>query len=103
MSNPIPVLCLGCLQPTVPGPRCSSCEREHQAARNRDPKRRAYADPVYRSVPLAGSCADCGATTDLTRDHVIPLADGGTNDPSNIVIRCRKHNSSKGGRFAVGK
>ena len=31
----------------------------------------------------------------LTKDHIIPLAEGGTNDIGNIVPACRKCNMSK--------
>lgn len=34
----------------------------------------------------------------LTRDHVIPLSAGGSNDISNIVPACLRCNQTKGGR-----
>jgi len=33
--------------------------------------------------------------TDITLDHVIPAADGGSNDPSNMVMACRSCNCSR--------
>lgn len=101
MRNPIPVTCLGCLRPTVPGPRCDDCERAYQAARNAQPKRRAYADPVYRSIPRGGICHLCGKPGADTLDHVVALAE----DPNgggleNWLPAHRSCNSSKGGRVA---
>lgn len=40
-------------------------------------------------------CVYCGATEDLTVDHVLPLSRGGTNDLGNLVTACRPCNSSK--------
>jgi 5-methylcytosine-specific restriction endonuclease McrA len=40
-------------------------------------------------------CAYCGETKPLTRDHVIPLSRGGSDDISNIVPACRSCNSRK--------
>ncbi len=40
-------------------------------------------------------CQHCGATKHLTIDHIIPLAQGGTNDISNLQTLCRSCNSRK--------
>lgn len=43
-------------------------------------------------------CRYCGAGADeakLTVDHVIPVALGGTNDPSNLVAACKDCNAGK--------
>ena len=55
-----------------------------------DPRVRArvYARDDYR-------CVDCGTTSDLTIDHVIPLARGGRNHESNMATRCEPCNSAK--------
>ena len=44
-------------------------------------------------------CQKCGATEDLTIDHIIPLALGGSNDLSNFHTLCQSCNSSKGNRL----
>lgn len=43
-----------------------------------------------------GGCLKCGAKTDLTIDHIIPVADGGSNSHDNLQCLCRKCNSIKG-------
>lgn len=49
---------------------------------------------------FGGTCAYCGRTMKkgerLTRDHLVPVADGGTTCQSNIVPACHSCNSSKG-------
>ena len=34
-------------------------------------------------------CVDCGGTDHLEVDHVVRVADGGTNDERNLQTRCR--------------
>jgi len=41
------------------------------------------------------SCAYCGATHDITADHVLPIRHHGLDEPLNIVPACRFCNSSK--------
>ena len=43
-------------------------------------------------------CGECFAREDLTFDHVIPQAQGGRKDWSNIVTACLDCNRTKGGR-----
>jgi hypothetical protein len=40
----------------------------------------------------------CGAVDRLTVDHVVPLARGGTNDPTNLQVLCLSCNTRKGAR-----
>ena len=51
---------------------------------------------------FGGECAYCGATTRrnfaLTKDHLVPMCDGGTTVPSNIVPACGCCNKSKGNK-----
>jgi hypothetical protein len=67
------------------------------------------ASPSYEP-PLSNSalfrrdfnmCLYCGGTFavhDLSRDHVTPLVQGGSNDWNNVVTACKRCNHHKGGR-----
>lgn len=44
-------------------------------------------------------CVRCGSARDLTMDHDIPVAKGGSNDADNLVTMCRACNEWKGDRF----
>jgi hypothetical protein len=42
------------------------------------------------------SCVECGATSALHFDHIIPYSKGGSSkDPANIQILCARHNLAK--------
>jgi 5-methylcytosine-specific restriction endonuclease McrA len=84
--------CLDCGRAS-PGARCRTCTAARKRVRNSNA---ATARAVVQSSPR---CADCGSTTDLTSDHVVPLARGGSNAGLQRVL-CRRHNSSRGGRLA---
>ncbi len=44
------------------------------------------------------SCEYCGATEDLSWDHLIPRAKNGPDTADNHVLACKKCNSSKGAK-----
>lgn len=48
----------------------------------------------------SGRCAYCGTLPapgkKLERDHIIPIARGGLDEPANVVPACRRCNASKG-------
>ncbi len=90
--------CLGCGEPT-PAPRCSTCQAEQDQrrggahARGYTRKWERRAADVKRQQP---ACVVCGTTDDLTVDHRIPKAAGGTDARENLATLCRRHNSAKG-------
>lgn len=66
--------------------------------------------PVYRRDPIPDwlraavyerdghACLKCGATDDLTLDHIYPWSLGGADSYSNLRTLCRPCNSSKGAK-----
>jgi 5-methylcytosine-specific restriction endonuclease McrA len=92
----------------LPGPRRSRC-RQHQRVvdrkRNARPGRQMYQDPVWRSYVVEGKpCylqipGICTGTAEV-RDHIVPIALGGTNTADNIGAACRACNGSKGAKTA---
>lgn len=95
-SSKVPRPCLSCGELTTNTTRCSGCEQARERKRNASPYRAAYKDREYLSFVKDSRCALCGSTEELTKDHKIPLAKGGTNDASNLWTLCRPCNSAKG-------
>lgn len=46
-------------------------------------------------------CVYCGASGQLTMDHVVPVTRGGTHGAGNIVPACNRCNASKGNSLLV--
>ncbi len=77
--------------PNRHGKRCRPHARAYEQARAGD----------YRQLRLFrpdGPCVGCGATEDLTWDHVTPRSKGGGSEWANLQCLCRPCNSKKGGR-----
>ena len=49
--------------------------------------------PIYELYDY--TCVYCGSKEDLTLDHVVSLASGGPHSEGNLVVACRRCNSSK--------
>ena len=55
---------------------------------------KADIDKLYKEQN--GQCFYCGqGLSDYHVDHFVPVAKGGSNDPANLVIACRRCNQSK--------
>lgn len=99
--------CLDCGRLVTGMTRCPPCNAEAQRRRDvrrGSPSARGY-DWAWQQRSRAarqeqGWCDNCGATSDLTADHVVPLARGGTNDMGNVRVLCRACNGAKGSRYA---
>lgn len=46
-----------------------------------------------------GQCQICGATTDLTIDHIVSLARGGSDEIDNLQTLCSPCNRRKGAKM----
>jgi 5-methylcytosine-specific restriction endonuclease McrA len=60
-------------------------------------RKRARARATIAASPR---CEDCGATTNLTADHLIPVIDGGATGPLRTL--CRSCNSRRGSKTLAG-
>lgn len=87
------------------------CCRADGKDRRRARKREAFVSPVYRHKVFARDqyrCHICRTITDSSKavphpkaptiDHIIPLAAGGTHQPSNVATACFRCNCIKGHR-----
>lgn len=91
----LPIPCLKCGTPTKAGSYCP----EHQPVRRRaTPYNYAWRKASLEARRRQPWCSVCGATEDLTGDHLVSLAAGGelVPDASLIDVKCRKHNSARG-------
>ncbi len=66
--------------------------------RERERARTLRASPWWKEQLAKGECHYCHghfAAAELTMDHIIPVARGGTSDKSNVVPACFTCNQSK--------
>jgi hypothetical protein len=59
---------------------------------------RSMLDDEHVKVSVPRACCYCGCRSELTLDHLIPRIKGGTDEADNLVLACRRCNSSKQGR-----
>jgi 5-methylcytosine-specific restriction endonuclease McrA len=67
-------------------------------------KQAGYSGPHFTAtewhelvLACGGRCLACGSREDLTVDHIVPLALGGSNTIENVQPLCSVCNGSKGG------
>lgn len=97
--------CLTCGVPTSNGSRCKPHQAQHETrrvARRGTREQRGYGRTWIkaraRAIRQQPFCSNCGATEDLTGDHVVPLARGGTIE-TGVGVLCRSCNARKGGKI----
>ena len=96
----------GCTLPTVPHTKgkCQDCRRAYDRKRGKT-RARGYDSEHKRLSKLAIAahpfCIDCGATQDLTGDHIVPKSRGGLNVLTNYAVRCRSCNTARRNREAA--
>lgn len=101
------IVCPRCRRPATTSP-CLDCKRRlnrsrgSAASRGYDAAWQALSRRAIRAQPW---CTTCGATTDLTADHKVPLAAGGKRTGltlTDVEVLCRPCNSRKGARRDPG-
>ena len=76
---------------------------DEEIAREKAEARRLRRTRWWRKKCAKGVCHWCGRRvppSELTMDHVVPLARGGRSTRENLVPACRECNRSKGHRLA---
>ncbi|MBA3735178.1 MAG: HNH endonuclease [Actinobacteria bacterium] len=86
----MPKPCLDCRRLTRSGSYCHECGKTSRRGYGNRHKQRAR-----QTVTAQPWCSDCGATTDLTADHVTPMAAGG-HPLGQLRVLCRSCNSRRG-------
>lgn len=79
--------CLGCGELIGHGSRCDDCTPRNGSTR-------AYRTQRARILKHDAHCYICGAPATQT-DHVVPVARGGTDHPSNLKPICWPCNRAK--------
>ena len=92
--------CLDC-QTLIPigKTRCGACQRRVAAGKVKHPGGRAWQRVRDAVLERDGRiCWLCGQPGANTADHVLPIAHGGNDDPSNLRAAHLGCNSSRGSR-----
>jgi 5-methylcytosine-specific restriction endonuclease McrA len=75
--------------------------RNRRARQRQAPGKHTPADIEHLYDQQQGKCAycQCSLQNGYHVDHIVPLARGGSNDPSNLALACASCNKSKGDRL----
>ena len=83
--------------------RRSPDDRPSAAQRGYDAEWRRIRKAHLKQHPLCAMCMAQGIEREGNHvDHIIPLAHGGTHDPSNLQTLCHAHHSQKTARYDGG-
>jgi 5-methylcytosine-specific restriction endonuclease McrA len=78
---------------------CGALSNSSRCVTHRKTTRRGYGwthqQRARAAIAADPRCVDCGATQDLTADHIIPIAHGG-NPLGPLQVLCRTCNSRRG-------
>jgi 5-methylcytosine-specific restriction protein A len=96
-------LCPRCGTRTRTTGRCPDCRRAYQHAYDQQrgsSSQRGYGSEwrklraaVIQAQPWCSFCGHTGSRDNpLSVDHIVPRAQGGTDDPSNLRVLCLTHN-----------
>ena len=77
-------------------------EKNHKR-RMRKQNNNIGADYSYDKIfkPDLDYCVYCGSIENLSKDHIMSIIKGGTQDPKNLVTACKSCNSSKNASFFI--
>lgn len=87
-------MCRMCV-PARRAERVSIVQRDPEKSRRNITKQKRQR--IYKRD--GNACVACGSTSELTLDHIVPLARGGTNLDSNLRTLCHSCNNQKGAKL----
>jgi 5-methylcytosine-specific restriction protein A len=87
-----------CPELVIRGSRCPRHDRQHRPNANQRGYTYRWQQLVARAIDAQPWCSACGATEDLTGDHIHPRSKGGQATIENVRVLCRSCNSRKGNR-----
>lgn len=92
--------CLNCGTRQSHGTYCRDCTRRNGSTREWRKIRAQILERDHHRCTWRGPAGQCPNRSQLHVDHVQPLADGGTNDPSNLRTLCQHHHAERHGARA---
>jgi 5-methylcytosine-specific restriction endonuclease McrA len=108
-------LCPGCGDMIAPeqavksaNGRCPDCARTYTKRKNaRQAKARGLISAAQRHRVMVRDgyrCVDCGATTQLSVDHIVPVVEAGVRRFADheLAVRCKPCNGRLGGGLSRG-